>query len=79
MGCLKEALDKICSETRLIEINQDGVGRDAPCKVNSQKPFHHAHEIHLALLSQETTEYSFDSRVFREVQEVIDIEAKGTR
>ena len=55
-GCLKEALDKICSKTQLIEVNRDRVGRDAPCKMNSEKPFHHAHEIHLALLSQEMTE-----------------------
>ena len=44
-----------------------------------QNESHHAHEIQLASLSQETTEKFFDGRVFREVNEVVDIESKGKR
>jgi hypothetical protein len=47
--------------------------------MNSQKPFNHTHEIHLASLSQETTEKSFDGRVLREVNKVVAIESKGKR
>ena len=47
--------------------------------MNSEKPFHHTHEINFAPLSQETTEKSLDGRVFREVKEVINIEAKHKR
>jgi hypothetical protein len=47
--------------------------------MNTQEPFNHSHEIHFASFTQKTTEESLNSRVFREVNKVIDIEAKGKR
>ena len=79
MGVLEEALKKIGSKTQLIEMDQDGGGCDAPCKMNSEKPFNNACEIYLALLSQESAEESFSGRVFKEkeVNKVTNVEAKG--
>jgi hypothetical protein len=78
-GILKETFDQIGSKTGLIEMNRNGGGCDTPCEVNTQEPFNHSHEIDFASFTQKTTEESLNSRVFREVNKVIDIETKGKR
>ena len=62
-------------------VKMDGNGRrcDTPGEVDPKKPFYNPHEIHFASFTQKTTEESFNSRVFREVNKVMDIESKGKR
>jgi hypothetical protein len=47
--------------------------------MDPQKPADDPHEIDFATLTEELTEKGFNLRIFREIDEVIDVESKRKR
>jgi hypothetical protein len=45
----------------------------------AKEPFNNTHKVHLATLGGKTKEESFNRRIFRELDKVIDVETKGQR
>jgi hypothetical protein len=74
---LEEAFDKIGGEARLIKIDRNGGRSDWPRKMNAKEPLNNTHEIDFATLRQQTTKQSFDGRIFRKVDEVVNVETEG--
>ncbi len=72
-----KTFDKVHSETRLVEMDSYQRRGDTPQKMNTKKPFDNSHEIYLAAFSKKTTEESFDCRIFREIDKVVNVQPKG--
>ncbi len=47
--------------------------------MNTKEPFSNTHKVHLAMLGKKMTEESFNGRIFREIDKVVDVETKGQR
>jgi hypothetical protein len=45
--------------------------------MNSKEPFNNAHKVEFATSGQKMTEKLFDSRVFGEIDEIVNLETKG--
>jgi hypothetical protein len=45
--------------------------------MNSDEPFGNAHKVDFATFGQKRTEELFDRRVFREIDEIVNVETKG--
>jgi hypothetical protein len=48
-----------------------------PSEMNSGEPFNNAHKVDFARFGQKMTEKLFDSRVFGEIDEIVNVETKG--
>jgi hypothetical protein len=48
-----------------------------PREMNSEEPFNNAYKVDFATFGQKTTEKLFDSRIFGEIDEIINVETKG--
>ncbi len=52
-------------------------GSNTPRERNFEEPFNNAHKVDFATFSQKPTEKLFDSRVFGEIDEIVNVETKG--
>jgi hypothetical protein len=59
----------------------DGNGRrcDAPREVDAKEPFNNTHKITLAALTEQAAEQGFNSGIFGEVDEVVNVKAQRER
>jgi hypothetical protein len=64
-------------KTGLTEMNGDRRRGNAPRKVDAKEPIDDTHEVNFAAFQEETTEESFCSRIFGEVNEVLDVQTQG--
>jgi hypothetical protein len=45
--------------------------------MNTKESFNNTHKVHLAMLGKNTIEESFNHRIFREIDKVINVETEG--
>jgi hypothetical protein len=59
----------------------DGNGRrcDAPREVDAKEPFNNTHKINLAAFTEQAAEQRFNSGIFGEVDEVVNVKAQRER
>ena len=60
-------------------MNQHVGGSNPPGEMDTKEPFNYAHEVNLATGAQEMAEESLHSRIFGEVNKIINIEPERER
>ncbi len=55
----------------------DCVSGEEPLEVCTKKPFNHSHEIHCNLFLEKMLELSLYRRIFWEVDEIVNVQAKS--
>ena len=63
--------------TGLTEMNRDHRRGNVPREVDAKEPIDDTHEVNFAAFREKTTEESFCSRIFGEVNEVVDVQTQG--
>jgi len=64
------------SETGLAEMDLNEIRRDHPLEVCPQEPFDRPHEVNRGVGLEKALKFCFHSRVFREENEIINVEAE---
>ncbi len=62
-----------------VHVNQNGVRKNPPRKVNAWEPFNNPHEVDFAALLEEMTEELFRLGIFGKIDKIINVKAKRER